>query len=123
MSERRLSLGRRGEALAEAHLVHHGYRILARNWRSRLGEIDLVAEQGATLVFVEVKTRSSALRGSAAEAVTSDKQRRLTRLAREYLQHHGQLERAARFDVVAITLADDAEPRVELIRNAFDALA
>lgn len=122
MSERRLALGRRGEELAEAHLRGCGYRILTRNWRSRLGEIDLVAEDKATLIFVEVKTRCSGARGSAAEAVTGDKQRRLTRLAQEYLQCHGQQERAARFDVVTVTLVDTAEPRVELIRNAFDAL-
>lgn len=122
MSGPRLALGRRGEELAETHLRTRGYRIVTRNWRSRLGEIDLVAEDDGVLVFVEVKTRTGTSRGSAAEAVTSAKQRRLTLLAREYLLRHDRRDCAARFDVVAITLTGGAEPRVELIRNAFDAI-
>jgi putative endonuclease len=105
--------------VAAAHLGRQGLRVVARNVRSRLGEIDLVAEDGRTLVFVEVKAR----RGPAADppqaAVDERKRARLVRLAQAYLARGGG-ERPCRFDVVAVTFdADDRPARVAHLRGAF----
>jgi putative endonuclease len=117
------SLGRRGEAAAARFLKKKGYILVARSDRMRLGEIDLVAVDGRTVVFVEVKTRRSHETGHPAEAVDEDKQRRLTRLALTYLKRHNLLEYPARFDVVAVTWADDRrEPVIEHFENAFEAV-
>jgi len=117
------SLGQRGEAAAARFLKKKGYILVARSDRMRLGEIDLVAVDGRTVVFVEVKTRRSHETGHPAEAVDEDKQRRLTRLALTYLKRHNLLEYPARFDVVAVTWADDRrEPAIEHFENAFEAV-
>ena len=117
------SLGQRGEAAAAKFLKKKGYILVARSDRMRLGEIDLVAVDGRTVVFVEVKTRRSHESGHPAEAVDEDKQRRLTRLALTYLKRHNLLEYPARFDVVAVTWADDRrEPAIEHFENAFEAV-
>ena len=115
-------LGPRGEALAARHLKRLGYKIVARGARGQLGELDLVAVDGRTVVFVEVKTRESHDGGHPAEAVDAEKQRRLTRLALGYLKRHELLECAARFDVVAITWpAGRRRPLLEHVRDAFEA--
>ncbi|HQU43881.1 MAG: YraN family protein [Planctomycetia bacterium 21-64-5] len=117
------TLGQRGEALAARHLRRRGYRIVARGSRAALGELDLVAVDGRTVVFVEVKTRRSQDAGHPADAVDDDKQRRLTRLAVAYLRRHGLLEYPARFDVVAITWpAGRGKPTVEHFPRAFNAV-
>lgn len=95
-------LGDNGERHAARFLKQQGFRILHRQYRSRLGEIDLVAQDGDCLVFVEVKTRRSDVAGHPVEAVTRAKQKKLTGLALHYLKSHGQLESRARFDVVAV---------------------
>ena len=111
------------EAAAAKYLKRQGYRILARGDRSRTGELDLVALDRETVVFVEVKTRRSQESGHPAEAVDPAKQRRLTRLAVTFLKRHGLLERPARFDVVAVTwIADERRPAIEHFQNAFDAV-
>jgi putative endonuclease len=118
----RLQLGRIGEAAAVAHLEARGYRILQRNFRCPLGEIDLVAWQGAATVFVEVKTRSSEDYGPPFEAITRLKQRRLTRLAAYYLKGTQRLDRPARFDAVSVTVRRDGRiEAVELLVDAFEA--
>jgi putative endonuclease len=115
------SLGQRGEAAAARHLSRQGLRVVARSSRSGLGEIDLVAIDGRTVVFVEVKTRRSTDAGHPAEAVDVPKQRRLTRLALGYLKRHGLLEYPARFDIVAVTWpADERRPTIEHFPNAFE---
>lgn len=114
-------LGNRGEARAARYLRRRGYKILARGSRLFPGELDLVALDRDTIVFVEVKTRRSADVGHPAEAVTPAKQRRLTRLAVTFLKHHGLLERPARFDVIAITWPERGRPTIEHFENAFDA--
>jgi putative endonuclease len=119
---RPVRLGPRGEALAARHLKRLGYKIVARGARGQLGELDLVAVDGRTVVFVEVKTRESHDGGHPAEAVDADKQRRLTRLAVGFLKRHDLLESASRFDVVAVTWpAGGRRPLVEHIRDAFEA--
>lgn len=119
---RRQTLGQRGEAAAARFLRRRGFRIVGRGVRSGLGELDLVAVDGRTVVFVEVKTRQTGDQGHPAEAVDRAKQRRLTVLATAYLQRHGLLNHPARFDVVAVTWPDGRRPHVEHIRNAFEAV-
>jgi len=113
-------LGRRGESVAARFLKRRGYQIVARGDRDMLGEIDLIAIDQRTVVFVEVKTRKSHLAGHPAEAVGEAKQRRLTRLALGYLKRHDLLEQPARFDVVAVTWPSPNEPpTIEHFLNAF----
>ncbi len=114
-------LGDRGERYAARYLRRQGFRILARQYRNQFGEIDLIALDGDQVVFVEVKTRKSNRFGSPAEAVGSQKQRKLTQLALLYLKKHGLLDRAARFDVVGIVWPEDAKrPELQHFRNAFE---
>jgi putative endonuclease len=113
----------RGEAAAARFLRRLGYRILARRDRSKLGELDLVALDGRTIVFVEVKTRVEADGASPAEAVDRAKQGRMTRLALTYLKRHRLLDSPARFDVVAVTWPDGARrPTIQHHPNAFEAV-
>ena len=119
----RKTLGRRGEDVAARFLRRLGYKILARSRRLDPGELDLVALDGRTIVFIEVKTRQSQQAGHPAEAVDDIKQRRLTRLAVTFLKRHGLLEYPARFDVVAITWPEGrGRPQIEHFRNAFPAM-
>jgi putative endonuclease len=113
-------IGGSGEDMAAAFLQGLGYVILTRNYRKRFGEIDIVAEEGNTLVFVEVKTRSSGAFGCPLEAVDDRKQRRMARAALDYLSSRKQHDRPARFDVVAVHLPPQGQPRIEHVRNAFD---
>jgi putative endonuclease len=113
-------LGSRGERAAARYLRGQGLRVLARNVRAGGGELDLIARDGDTLVFVEVKTRRG---GDPAEAVTPAKQATLTRAALAFLKRHRLLEQRCRFDVVAIVW-DDARPgrpRIQHLRDAFPA--
>lgn len=114
-------LGDRGERAAARYLKQQGYRILARQSRSRIGEIDLIALDGDTIVFVEVKTRSSQAAGHPTEAITSTKQRQLTRTALAWLKRKKLLDARARFDVIAITWSDHGAPQIEHYQNAFEA--
>lgn len=115
------TLGERGEAAAARYLRRLGYAIVARSQRNTLGEIDLVAVDHRTIVFVEVKTRATVNAGHPVEAVDVDKQRRLTRLALGYLKRHDLLEHRARFDVVAVLWPPDRRsPVIEHFQNAFE---
>ena len=114
-------LGVRGEEAAARYLKRLGYRIVARADRLKPGELDLVAIDRDTVVFVEVKTRESAEAGHPSEADAA-KQRRLTRAAVTFLKCHGLLESPARFDVVAVIWpAGQRRPTIEHIPNAFEA--
>jgi putative endonuclease len=113
------ALGPRGEGMARIFLQEKGLEIIEENYRTRWGEIDLIARDGPTLVFVEVKTRSQRLFGSPLQAVTPDKQRRLRRMATMYLAKKNLDEIPARFDVVGITLLDEDPPEIVWIPNAF----
>jgi putative endonuclease len=115
------SLGYRGERAAERFLRRQGYLILARGLRNRLGELDLIAVEKRTVVFVEVKTRTTQDAGHPADAVDADKQQRMTRAALSYLKRHDLLEHSARFDVIAVTWPERGGPPViEHFKNAFD---
>lgn len=117
------TLGQRGEQAAEKFLRRLGYKIVARGDRTALGELDLVAVDGRTVVFVEVKTRHSHQAGHPAQAVDAAKQAQLTRLASAFLKRHDLLECAARFDVIAVTWQTGRrKPVVEHFKNAFEAV-
>lgn len=122
-----MTLGQRGEAAAAKFLKRLRYKIVARGQRDGLGELDLVAvdphdERGATVVFVEVKTRASHNAGHPADAVDEAKQQQLTRVALSYLRRHGLLEYPSRFDVIAVTWSDRAkQPTIEHFQDAFEA--
>ena len=115
-------LGRRGEDAAARYLRRLGYVIVARGHRDNIGEIDLVAIDGRTVVFVEVKTRTTHDAGHPADAVDDAKQKRLTRLALSYLKRHDLLECRARFDVVAVTWPERGRPTIEHFKDAFEAV-
>ncbi len=119
----RRSLGQAGEDAAARHLEAQGYRILARNFRRTFAELDIVAQKEGLLVFVEVKARSSARFGAPAEAVTLTKQRRLSKIALDYMMQAGLGECTARFDVLAVLLdSRGLVVGIEQIENAFDAV-
>jgi putative endonuclease len=122
MSRRRVILGETGENLACEELARRGYAIVARRYRRRGGEIDVVALDGSTVVFIEVKTRAGGAFGGAAEAVTPGKQRRIAAVAADFLARHRLEDRACRFDVVAVDVGGDG-PRIEVYRSAFDGTA
>jgi putative endonuclease len=120
MTMERQELGKSGEDLAARELERLGYAILARRYRTKHGEIDIVARDGDTIVFVEVKARASDDYGSGAEALTWPKQRRLTSMATDYLARHRLLDRPCRFDVVTVE-ESAAATRITVYANAFDA--
>ena len=114
-----LALGERGENLAVRALEREGYAIIARRYRVKVGEIDVIAMDGRCLVFIEVKTRRGGQCGDGADAVTWRKQRKIVAVANDYLARHRVDAAACRFDVVTVRLDEDG-PRVDIIRNAFD---
>ena len=116
--DERKATGRAGERLAARWLRRSGYRILARNFRAAGAEIDLVASEGNTIVFVEVKARRDRRMGAPEEAVDDRKQKRIRRAAEVYLDRYRAHGRPVRFDVVAIS-GDWPGRRVELFRDAF----
>lgn len=119
MADPRHELGRRGEDLAVKFLRKKGYRIVDRNVRTPYGEIDLIARQGETMVFVEVKARSDLSFGRPEEAVGPTKRRRLIRSARHWLAQNGPPDASARFDVVSV-LEAGSKTSLEVLPNAFD---
>jgi putative endonuclease len=112
--------GQAGEDLACAYLQQHGLRVMERNYRCRGGEIDIIARDGGTVVFVEVKERTGASHGTAVEAVTPMKRSRVVRAARTYAARHALSESPLRFDVVAIDWGSEG-PRIRHDAGAFDA--
>jgi putative endonuclease len=121
MTRERLSLGKKGEDLAIAQLRALKYKILERNFKCALGEIDIIARERDTLVFVEVKTRRTRDFGGPAAAVNAHKQRQLSRVALTYLNMKKLPQMPARFDVVAVELIPPA-PHIEVLRDAFELL-
>jgi putative endonuclease len=103
--------------VAAEFLARRGYRLLTANWRTRFGELDLIAREGDTLVFVEVRTRSGTSLGTAAESVGPAKQRQLRLMAEQYLQRHAP-DASARIDVVTVFLPASGAPRIEHIVGA-----
>ncbi len=116
----RREYGNEAESAAVRHLEARGYRVRARNFRCRYGELDVVAEQGDTVCFVEVRMRSTAVWGDPAHTVSFAKQRRVVKAALHYLFQNDLRERMVRFDVVSV-VGQGEQARVEHIPNAFDA--
>ena len=119
----RQHLGKVGEDLACRELRRRGYAILDRRYRTRAGELDIVARDGATVVFVEVKTRTHDRYGSPFDAITPRKRRKLWAMAEDYLSRKDLWGRPCRFDVVGITLSGDRSPLIQVVANAFEAHA
>jgi putative endonuclease len=119
MSHARQALGLEGERRACLVVEGRGYRVLARRYRTRHGEIDIVARHEGAIVFVEVKARRSGAFGDPAAAVTSQKQRRLVAMASDYLARHRLGRCAVRFDVVSVEFHADRSPEVTVIPDAF----
>jgi putative endonuclease len=119
MSRSRTNFGKTGEDLACRELERRGYVILARRYRRRGGELDIIARDRETLVFVEVKARQDHAFGAAAEAVNLLKRHRMARVALDYVMGHRLTGCPCRFDVVSIHL-DDGRPTIEVFQNAFD---
>jgi putative endonuclease len=115
----RQTLGKLGEEMACAELERRGYAIIARRFRTRFGEIDIVSDHDGTIVFVEVRARKSAYRGTAAESVTASKQRRIAAMALDYLARADKLEARCRFDVVAIDGIGTEGVELRVIEDAF----
>lgn len=119
MDDKGKALGFRGEALAVKYLKKKGFKVIERNYHCPVGEIDLIAREGDTLVFIEIKARSSSAFGLPQDAVDRFKQEKIIRAARAYLaKHHLNEEIPARFDVVAIHVTPSG-PSIELIKDAF----
>ncbi|MCP4631092.1 MAG: YraN family protein [bacterium] len=119
MKNKEQKFGERSENLAVWYLKKNGYKIIEQNYRNRIGEIDIIARDKKTIVFVEVKSRRSIRFGSPKQAVTPKKQRTISMVALYYLKDTKQSDAKARFDVVAITSNRD-EPCIEIVKNAFD---
>ncbi len=119
MVSRYTQFGYKGESIAVGFLKKNGYKILEQNYKNKLGEIDIVAKDRGTLVFVEVKTRRSDQYGHPKWAVTPRKQRKISMVALYYLKENRQTNRKARFDVVTV-LDRQKPPVVEIIKNAFE---
>lgn len=115
-----ISIGARGEEIAAAYLRGQRFAILERNFRCKGGEVDIVAREGKTIVFVEVKSRRSESYGPPQLSVTSFKQRQISKAALTWLAKNRLHDTSARFDVIAILLRDHQVPAIDHIRNAFD---
>ena len=112
--------GTPGESLACRHLAGKGFAILARNYRCRSGEVDVIARHGEATVFVEVKERHGASHGAGCDSVTFGKRRRIVRAARLYAAAHGLDETPLRFDVVSIDWTEGGRPVIRHDRGAFN---
>lgn len=120
-STHRISLGKTGEDIACRELEGRGYAILERRYRTLVGEIDIVARDGETFVFVEVKTRTGLDYGMPREAVSSSKQHKIWQMATDYVQRHELFGKGCRFDVVEVRIDDFGKAEVEVIPDAFEA--
>lgn len=119
MFNARQQFGHASERLAESYLKRKGYKILERNFRTRQGEIDLIARHGESIVFIEVKARRTGRYGVPQRAVTPAKQRKISMAALAYLKAHYSIDTRARFDVVTIQEFQN-QPHIEVIANAFE---
>ena len=120
MSQKRISLGKRGEQIAAAHLRSKGYHIEARNYRQKTGEIDIICRDGDTFVFVEVKSRQHSGYGHPTEAVTLRKQMQISRTALLFLNSKKLIDTPTRFDVIGIIFKETG-PEISHIIDAFEA--
>lgn len=120
MTNAKATLGQFGEDLAADYLRQQGYRILERNFRNKLGEIDIIAKEGDTICFVEVRTKTSLEQGHPLESISERKKKQMIRMASSYLKDKKLFDSEVRFDVVAVLPENKGEDRIELIKNAFE---
>ena len=120
MINKQQRFGKQSEILAVKHLKKNGFKILKKNYRTKLGEIDIIARDKDTTVFVEVKSRKSDRYGTPKHATTRSKKRKLSLVALYYLKTLDEKNIKARFDVVAILSGKDRTPKIEIIKNAFE---
>ena len=121
MGDPRHQFGKESEEIAAKYLKKKGYRILEHNYHTQLGEIDIIARDKKTIVFVEVKARRSYRFGDPKEAVTPKKQRTISMVALSYLKKAGLEQASARFDVVTVSAHSPTEqPEIEIVKNAFE---
>jgi len=114
----RKELGQQGEDIAARYLKQQGYKILARNYRSRYGEVDIICSQDRVIVFVEVKTRTGVSFGSPEDSITRTKQEHIRKVALIYMESFPQSFKEMRFDVIGILMEDD-KPRINHLIAAF----
>jgi len=114
------NLGKEGEAIAIKFLQKRGYKIIKKNYRNRLGEIDIVAKDNQTICFIEVKLRKSMEMGMPLEAINKAKQKKISQVALLYVQENNLEDEDARFDAVSILGQDEGSYEMELITNAFE---
>ena len=120
MSKQHLYLGSLGEESAVRFLKENGYKILNRNYKTKFAEIDIIALDKDTLVFIEVKTRHSDKFGMPSEAILPSKQRQISKAALAFLKEKNLFHKKARFDVVSILYSLSEKPKFDLIKNAFE---
>ena len=125
MTNTKVELGATGETLAVKYLKQLGYKIIEQNFRVCYGEIDIIADQDGTLVFIEVKTRIGKRFGAPFESITANKQSHLSKAALEYMNMNNCHDRPARFDVIGVQFdagkpGKSSDARIEMIKNAFD---
>lgn len=119
MSKEHIYLGQSGEEVAIDLLKKSGYKILVKNYRTKLGEIDIVARDKDTTCFVEVKTRQTEKFGLPQEAIFRSKQKKISKVAIKFLKDNNLLDKKARFDVVSV-MYKEGIPKIDLIKNAFE---
>lgn len=119
MPKDNLNSGKLAEEIARTFLEQNGFQVLARNFRTRLGEVDIIAKEKGTFCFIEVKSRSSDRFGSPLEAVSLTKQKQISKVAISFLNEKRLLDQNARFDVVSVIFTQGG-PKIELIRDAFN---
>lgn len=120
MTHERSNLGRLGEDLAAQRLTQEGYCIVARNYRNVFGEIDIIAQDGQTLCFIEVRSRTKTCYGHPFESISPAKQRKIIRAAKAYLAREDSIDIDARFDAVAVIPQETGGYSVEILKNAFE---
>lgn len=119
MSREKLELGRKGEDATADFLKQKGYKIIQRNYKNKLGEIDIIAKDRKTLCFVEVKTRTNFRFGYPQEAVTRHKQKQLNKVALSYLKQYNLLNTPARFDIASVIFNNQNKFEIKIIKDAF----
>lgn len=120
MSDNRLTLGKKGEDIAASFLEKKGFQVIQRNYRQKIGEIDIIAKQNEWLVFIEVKTRKSVRFGMPFEAVTQAKQTQIGKVALDYMTRNNLLDQPVRFDVISILFTGNGKTDIEHLPNCFE---
>lgn len=120
MTFARIGSGKKGEKIAISYLRKQGYKIIETNYKTRLGEIDIIADDKDCISFVEVRSKNSLSFGLPEETIIRKKQEQVSKLALAYIKRYNLEDRSARFDVVSIQDIDSPEPQIKLIKNAFE---